>query len=379
MSIEESIKGFSKSIDENNRYKRALEWKAKGKKVIGFISDYVPEEVIFAAGMLPYRIMGSWKGDVSKANLYRPHNTDLYATHVLQSLLEGKLDFLDGVIIPHMDDDQRRLYDLWIHLNKASFVYYLYIPRKQSGFCIEEFSRGIKRLKTSLEDLSGNKITEGALYDSILIYNKWRSLLTDIYKLRRKELPPLTGHESHALVVSSFVVPKNEFNNNLESIVNQIRCRKVMISKKRPRILVSSEDLDNPAYLELIEECGCLIAMDDLNTGSKYFWKEVNLDSDPYYALAERYLSKPGEPRMFNWNQYISQIISWVKEYEIDAVLNLPAMYAYWRELFTPYLHERLEKKDIPIMTFLREYRFANEGQLKTRIQAFLEIVETRI
>jgi benzoyl-CoA reductase/2-hydroxyglutaryl-CoA dehydratase subunit BcrC/BadD/HgdB len=82
---------------------------------------------------------------------------------------------------------------------------------------------------------------------------------------------------------------------------------------------------------------------------------------------------------MFNWNKHINQILHWVREYEIDGVLNFPAIYAYWRELFSPYLHERLDNEKIPIMTFLRQYHVANVGQLKTRIQAFLEILESRI
>jgi benzoyl-CoA reductase/2-hydroxyglutaryl-CoA dehydratase subunit BcrC/BadD/HgdB len=263
LAVEEELRVLFETIDERRRYDAAHEWKKQGKKVIGFISDYVPEELIFAAGMFPYRIIGSWNADVSKAIFYRPTNTDLYSIHVLQSLLEGKLDFLDGIIIPHLDDDQRRLWDVWSHLKKASLIYYLYIPRKESDFCIMEFRNGLVRLKENLEELGAKKISDESIESSIVVYNRWRKIMMDLLELRKREVPPLSGSEFLALTVSSFVMPKDMFTERIESILDPLKKRIAPVSKNRPRLLVSSEDLDNPAYLELVENCGCLVSMDD--------------------------------------------------------------------------------------------------------------------
>ena len=197
-------------------------------------------------------------------------------------------------------------------------------------------------------------------------------------ELRKRDVPPLSGSEFLGLIVSSFVVPKGNFSSDLEKIMDGLEARQASLFRTKPRILVSSEDLDNPAYLELVENCGCLVAMDDLNTGSKYFLKMVETNGEPLMALAERYLTKPGEPRMFGWENYVNQVVEWVKEFKIDGVLNFPAIYAYWREAFSPYLHKRLNEAGIPVMTILREYNVANAGQLKTRVQAFLEMLESR-
>ena len=144
---EAQLQKLFKSSQEDNRYEIAHQWKKQGGKVIGFLSDAVPEEIIHAAGMLPLRIMGTWRGDIAKALVYKPINSDSYGIHVIESLLEGRFDFLDGVIIPHLDDDQRRIWDIWKHMGKTPFVYDLYIPRKDTDYCILEFKEGLERLK----------------------------------------------------------------------------------------------------------------------------------------------------------------------------------------------------------------------------------------
>ncbi len=378
--MEEKLKQLLVANDEQNRIRAALEWKRRGKKIIGVMGDYVPEEVIFAAGMLPWRITGSWRADVSQATVYRPFNTDSYITHVAESLLAGELDFLDGMVATHLDDDQRRLWDLWIHLGKTpQFVNYLYIPRKTSELCIREFREGIARLVRKLEELAGVKVSKESLSQAIEVYNKWRIHLMELYELRKRDVPPLSGSEFLGLTTASFVMPKDEFDRELGTLLSYLKDRRASLPRVRPRLLVSSEDLDLPLYLKLIEDTGSLVAMDDLNTGSRYCWQTVDTDSEPLYALARRYLTRPTCPRMFDWDKYIDQLIQWVREFNIHGVLNFPAMYAYWREMLVPYLHDRLEEAGIPVISLHREYHLTNIGQLQTRVGAFLEVVEARL
>ena len=76
---------------------------------------------------------------------------------------------------------------------------------------------------------------------------------------------------------------------------------------------------------------------------------------------------------MFDWDKQANQVMQWVEEFKIDGVLNFPTMNSYWREMFTPYFHSALSTAGTPMMTFSREYQLANVGQLRTRIEAFLE------
>jgi benzoyl-CoA reductase/2-hydroxyglutaryl-CoA dehydratase subunit BcrC/BadD/HgdB len=120
------------------------------------------------------------------------------------------------------------------------------------------------------------------------------------------------------------------------------------------------------------------VAMDDLDNGSRYFWRTTDGGSeDPAYDLARRYL-KNGSPRMFNWREQIEQLAAWVKEFNIDGVLELADMFDYPRGFRRPYLESWLKEKGIPVMSFDRDYCLANVSQLKTRIGAFLEILQAK-
>jgi benzoyl-CoA reductase/2-hydroxyglutaryl-CoA dehydratase subunit BcrC/BadD/HgdB len=143
-------------------------------------------------------------------------------------------------------------------------------------------------------------------------------------------------------------------------------------------VLLSSDMLDNPAYVELVEQAGCLVAMDDLDNGSRYFWKTTDGNSqDPTYDLARRYL-RNGSPRMFDWRGQIEQLVTWVKEFNIDGVLELADTFDYPRGFRRPYLERWLKEEGIPAMSFDRDYCLANVSQLKTRIGAFLEILQAK-
>jgi benzoyl-CoA reductase/2-hydroxyglutaryl-CoA dehydratase subunit BcrC/BadD/HgdB len=191
-------------------------------------------------------------------------------------------------------------------------------------------------------------------------------------------VPPVSGGEALAIAIAATVMPREEFNKKLEELLPYLEKRKAKVSHTRPRVLLSSDLLDNPAYVDLVEGTGCLVAMDDIDTGSRYFWEVVDSESeDPAYALAKRYL-KSRLPRMLDWQEQAEQLMQWTKEFNADGVLDLTEIYDYTREFRRPFLESRLKEAGIPEMSFERDYHLSNVGQLRTRIGAFLEILETR-
>ncbi|MFH1088137.1 MAG: 2-hydroxyacyl-CoA dehydratase family protein, partial [Chloroflexota bacterium] len=375
---ETRLQGLVNANGESNRTRYALEWKKRGGKVIGLLCPYVPEEVVHAAGMLPWRITGTWQEDVSLAAAYRPRNLDLYCTHVLQSFLAGELDFLDGVVISNYDDDRRRLADVLVHLNRLPLVHIMHLPHLDSELGYQAFARSIKKLISDLEQLGGVTISEESMRQAITLNNETRTLLSGLYSLRKRDVPPLSGSEVLGIVTAASVMPKEVFNRDLKSLLDFLVGRQAPLARFRPRLLVSSTALDNPAYLDLIEGLGSVVAMDDLDTGSRYFWSTVDEEQDPISALARRYISRPPCPRMFFWDKQVERVISWAREFNIDGVLHLPQMYDYPRWFGVPYFERKMKEAGIPIMTFLREYHFTNVGQMKTRVQAFIEATRER-
>ncbi|MFC1534958.1 2-hydroxyacyl-CoA dehydratase subunit D [Thermodesulfobacteriota bacterium] len=373
--MEDRLKSLIEGNSEANRIRWAMEWKKQGKKVIGVLSSEVPEEVISAADMLPFRITGTWQENISHARVYRSESSCAYCNHVLESLLAGELDFLDGIIIGDIDQDLVRLWDVILALKIKPFCHIMHIPFVDSELNYRYLSNEIRRLMSAVEVFGETKITDDSLRLSINTYNRMRDNLTSIYELRKKETPPLSGAETLGITTTATVMPKERFNQELEALLPYLEKRETDLDRTHPRLLVTSEMLDNPEYMELVEET-CLVAMDDIDNGSRYFNLPVDTArEDPVNALARRYLNRHGAPRMAHWDRQAEQIIAWVKEFSIDGVLGLPLTWCHPQSYRMPFLSEKLKEAGIPSISLDRAYHLANIGQLRTRIGAFVEML----
>ncbi len=155
--MEQRLRALVDSTRETNRDKWALEWHKQGRKVMGLLCSYVPEEVIYAAGMLPWHITGTKRPEVSRALAYRASNSSLYCNHVLESLLAGDLDFLDGVIATDREQDLVRLWDVWFHLNRTPFAHIMHVPHQESTLAYRQMAKEISALVRHLEEFGESR------------------------------------------------------------------------------------------------------------------------------------------------------------------------------------------------------------------------------
>jgi benzoyl-CoA reductase subunit C len=373
--MENRLKKLVEGNSEENRAKWARGWKSQGGKVIGVISSDVPEEVIHAAGMLPWRMTGTWGKDVSRARAYRGEFSCGYCSHVLESVLSGQVDFLDGIVASDVDQDVIRLIDVILTLEKPSFCHPMHMPISDSDHNCEYFTTEIRTIINKLEEVGNRKITDESILSSIEIFNKMRILLGRMYELRKREIPALSGAEALGITTTAQVMPKEQFNQELEALLPYLETRETNLKQTKPRVLVSSDMLDDPAYLNLVEESG-VIVMDDMDTGSRYFMGDVDTSiSDPTAALARRYLTRHGSPRMASWDRQVEQIIKWVRAYNAQGVISLPLAWCYPQRFRIPFLRDKLQEAGIPSASFERDYGLSNVGQLRTRIGAFMEML----
>lgn len=353
----------------------AAEWKKTGGKIIGIMSSSVPEEVVIAAGMLPWRVTGTWQKNISRASVYRSNSSCGYCNHVLESFLNGDLDFLDGVIVSDIDQDMLRLWDVLKALKVKPFCYAIHVPFVDTELNRKYLRDELSRLITALENTFSIKITDESLNAAIRTRNRTRHLLKQVYELRKKSKPPLSGAEMLGLTTAAGVMPRETFNADLDAVLPYLQQRETQIKQYTPRLLLTSEMLDNPAYIDLVEEA-CLVAMDDTDTGIRSFNQDVDANQpDPLRALADGYLSCHRGPNTSSWGAQAGQIAAWVKEYNVDGVLGLPLSWCYPQRFRMPFLSRELEKQGIPSLLVERQYNLENAGQIRTRIGAFLEIL----
>jgi len=374
--MEEKLKALVEGNKPENRTERALEWKSQGKKIIGLLDIYVPEEIIAAAGMLPWRITGTWDDAAPRAGLYRPEMTCRYCSHVLESVLNGNLDFLDGVVCVQVDDDFKRLWDVLHFIHKPPCTHIMYLPHSCSKTTLQMWNKSLSELKKALENLAGLEITDEALEAQIEIFNQMRSLLRKVYELRKREVPPLTGAEVLGITTAARIMPREEFNKELEALIPYLETRKGNFKKTRPRLLMSGEYLDNPEYVDLVEQCGAAVVMDEFDTGAQYFWESVDGSAgNPWEALAKRYIDRPGTSRMATWSDQIERLQRWVKEFDIQGIVELRQLYSLPLDYRFFVMKKKLAEAEIPYTSLDRAYHPSQVGMLRTRVEAFIEMI----
>ncbi len=376
-NAERELQSLTELGQPPNCAKYALEWKKGGGKVWGVLDSYVPEEVLMAAGILPWRIRGSRRPFPELAVQHRTANCNPYYNHVTQSVLEGELDFLDGIAATDWEQDGTRCYDLLEYWGKPSSGHILHVPYVKRDHDLAYFVSEINNFINAVEKFSGSKVAESSLRRAAQQVNTVRSLLMRFYSLRQREHIPVSGSECLNICLASMTMSKEEFIPKMESLLPHLERRPTTKNSARPRLLVVSDFLDDGAFLDLIEAAGAVVAMDDLDTGSRYFWGAVDTDSsDITTAIAHRYLNRVPCPRMDFYKEEIDQAIAWTGDFKVDGVLLLYLPWCYSREFRIPLWTRRLKEAKIPLVAFEREYCLFHPAQLKTRIEAFIETLQ---
>ncbi len=374
---ERELKSLVELAQSPNFTKYALKWKQGGGKVWGVLDSYVPEEVLMAGGILPWRIRGSRKPFPDLAIQHRTASSNPYYNHVVQSVLEGELDFLDGIAATNWEQDGSRTYELLEHWGKPSSRHILDVPYIKRDYTLAHFVGEIHQFISAVENYSGRKITQGSLQQAANQVNTVRNLLMRLYSLRQRKQIPVSGAECLNISLASMTMAKEEFITKMESVLGYLETRPTTGNSARPRLLVVSDFLDDGAFLDLIDGAGGVVAMDDLDTGSRYFWGAVDTDSsDITTAIADRYLNRVPCPRMVFYEEEIDQVISWTADFKVDGVLLLYLPWCYSRQFRVPFWTQRMKQAGIPFVSLEREYCLFHPAQLKVRIEAFIETLQ---
>lgn len=351
------------------------EWKEQGGTVVGYFCSAFPEEIITAAGMLPFRMRatGSTSTELSDA-CFSSINCS-FPRHCFNIALNGGFEFLNGVVCMNSCDNIRRIYDNWKRQLPGYFLHIMSLPRKTGEPQVEWFREEIANLKETIEKHFEVVITNDTLWDAIRLHNETRKLQRQLYELRKADNPPITGAETLAVTVAGTAMAKERYNHLLRDLLNEIS-QSEGISDYRARLLVMGGILDDPAYVNVIEEQGGLVVTDSLCFGSRILWTDLDESiGDPVTALARYYVAdRPSCPRTFgDYERRIGLVRDMVRDFKVDGViLERLAFCDHWGfEQST--IENDLKEDNIPCLIMDREYVLGGIGQLRTRIQAFLE------
>lgn len=374
---------FNKAF--NTRYARAEDYKKRNQRIIGWVCTYVPEEIIYASNSFPFRVLGGNDPETPRANAYLYSNNCSFVRSCFEERLRGNLEFLDGFIGINTCDHMRRLYDVWEAFSPLRFTRIMGVPCKVSEATLNFFAKDILHLKEDLEKEFGICISEDSISNAIKIYNETRRLLYQLYEWRKTNPPMIFGWEAAEIIRAAWFLPRDEFNSMLTQCLRDLEDghRGYKDGPERPkkgdfRLMLVGSELDDPGYIKAIEDLGAIIVVDDLCCGSRYFWELVAEEGDPYLALSRRYLTRPYCPRTHPHTIRVQHLKRLAKEFNVEGVILQSIKFCDPHSASYPMLRDGFKELDLPMIYVEREYTLSGVGQLKTRVQAFLELLEER-
>jgi benzoyl-CoA reductase subunit C len=348
-----------------------------GKPVIGYLCCFAPPEIISAAGAIPYRITGQPGADASAADAFVEPYGCSYVRNILARAAEGKLDFLDGLIISHSCDMIQRLYGIWTYNRPLPYSYLFNVPHQVTPWAQSFFKRELNFFRESLEKFTGQEVPPEKLKSEIAQYNRSRTLIRDLYELR-KEAPPLVeGSEMLDLLIAGGGMPAHAFAALLAEKITEIKERRIEWTKA-PRILVWGSIMDDPALYRIIEEAGGKVVADDTCIGFRVWDKDVPLTDDPYDGLTEHYFLNFQCPRTDRGPgvERFGYLLQRAREYKVDAIIGYSISFCDPHKFDYPDLRDYLKKEGLPMLLIDDNYSFEPAGAIKTRVQAFIEMLQ---
>ena len=371
-----------RSITENpHHYAESL--RGKGKRLTGYMCTHVPEELLYAAGIVPVRILSS---HVSQART-RGFMHETYCSFSHDCAYQGlahRYDFLDLLVTSSSCIHMGEAFNVWVRFagfqGKSFLIPYPHIieTKPAAGFMVESFGE----FKQFLEKFVKQSITDEDLERAIKVYNRTRRLLKRLWEFLRRENPPITGSEVATVTLASQLMDKQECNPMLEQLIQRLESE----PDKREsgvRLMVTGGACDDLGIFDLVERLNdkaSLIFIDSC-TATRYCWFEIpERRPDKLQAIAEAYISRipcpakdnvpgTGEKKRF---RFIQQFI---EEFKPDGVVFLYQRFCSPQPMDVVALKPILNQLGIP-STELELDTTLPKAQFRTQLEALVEIIK---
>lgn len=338
---------------------------------MGYFCSYIPVEIIRAAGFHPVRITGK-DGDGCGSDDVLCGNICPYIKSITDQRLSGELDDLAGVVFTNSCDGMRRLYDAWVKLDKGErFSYMLDLPKTNNELSINYFAKLLRKFKEGLEGNFNLEFNLEEINTSIVAYNKMREKVMMFVERQWNGYVGRSGYDIFSVLKRGINAVPEKFGEYLTTLMNQ-RDR-VKGESGAPTIMLWGGIVEDEGIVKIIEDAGARVVADDLCSGSRYYDSKVEITGDPYLALAKRYLTRIPCSRMTNVTQRINNVIERIKNLAITGSIYHSLKFCDHSLYDYPVIKKEFAKHNIPLLPLDCDYSQTNSGQVKTRVEAFVE------
>jgi len=363
---------------------RARELRGSGRKVIGYFSALCPVELLTAAGAVPIRLKGNVGEAITRADAYMETMICPFVRNVFDAAIKGRYSYLDGMVMPHQCDSLERTTDIWSYNLKLPYFHFLNYPHLADDPSIE-FAQEIMRIFIgSLERFTGARISDRQIMEAIRAHNENRRTMRQLYDLRKEEAPRISGVEMMHVLVAAMSLPVDESTALVRQVIEEVNKREPSMPKKGCRIMLVGDQIDDVALVDLIEQAGAHLVMDDLSIGSKMYWEDVPEDGAPVEAIVERYLKKLRFPTTYvaagatyeeNLQARFGHLKKHINDFKVNGVILFIYKYCDPYGFEVPALKSYIQSLGVPVLYVEDEYSISSLARVKTRIEAFLEMI----
>jgi benzoyl-CoA reductase/2-hydroxyglutaryl-CoA dehydratase subunit BcrC/BadD/HgdB len=367
------------------RVRELVEHSKKGGKVVATYCVFVPEEIVWAAGGIPIGLCAGTQFSIPAAEAVLPRNTC--------PLIKSSFGFKIARICPYVQvsdlivgettcDGKKKMYEI---LSEYAPVYVMDVPNKKSKKGRELWLEEVKIFKDVIEKLTGKKVTAANLRQAIAMVNERRRAFQRLSNLRKASPAPISGKDALlATQVSFYDDAKREIqmvNALCDELDKRVKAGQGVAPASAPRILISGSPMAIPNWKlhHIIETAGAVVVCEESCTGTRFFSDLVEETdgsvSDQLKAIADRYLNihcacfTPNEERL-------DDIVRLAKEYGAYGVIHYNLQFCHTYATEAARVEKRLEAEGIPLLRIETDYSDEDSGQLKSRVEAFLEMIK---
>ena len=362
-----------RELFEDTAFPTVRRWREAGGKVVGHFQVYFPEEIAHAAGMLPFKVRGAPIEAVQADSRFGSYLCSILKTS-LELALSKRVEF-DMFVTHPICDAARNLGAVW----GRNFPYpcqILYLPQNANSPAAVTYLRNeYARLLRDIEKIAGRRVTGGDLRRSVVVYNRNRALLRELYAMKRDTPWLVSADEAYVLTAIGGLMPREEHNEILETVLPQLAARP---NKKQDKIrLVFEGGFCEQPPLDLIRAIArsCYVVDDDLLIGLRWILEDVPLDGDALFHLASAYLEKSSySPVQHDLRKPKEKmLIERIRNSRANAaILTAAKMCEPGLEEQVAYLHA-LDKEGIPYFISEFEEKMTTFDHMEIQLETFVE------
>jgi benzoyl-CoA reductase subunit C len=371
-----------------NRSQKAREFKAAGKKIIGYPCVYVPLEMLTALDLVPYQTCGDIREPVTEADRALPHSFCPIMRNCLDCALKGKDDFLDGMVTVHSCDPQEKTARVWESYTHYPYFHFIDMPITIRPEALEYFKSQLNDFRKTLEAFTGKKLSKDKLEAAIKSHNQQRALVRELYELTKPSPPRISGTEIIQVVKALTVLPVSEGNNLLSEVISEVKNRTDGPEKKSARLLIWSSILDDTDIMQIFE-AKANVVMNESCGGVRAYRAGVKFTADPLEDLADYYLNEITCARTFRQatlgetrKDYVRDLQSRfgylkgiIRDWRVNGAIMLLVRYCDPFAFEMPSLKDYFNSIGVPSTYIEYDYTIGALAPMRTRVEAFIETI----